>query len=54
MGIKIYKVNTIASVVNISIFIFQFLLIVFSDFGDNKGASKDVVLFSFLFLYFWL
>ena len=51
---KLYKVNTIASVVNISIFIIQFLLIAFSDFRENKGATKDVAIFSYLFLYFWL
>lgn len=51
---RIYKINTIISIANILIFIIEFLLIAVADFSENKGTSKDVVLFSFTFLYIWL
>lgn len=51
---KVYKINSIIAIVNILIFIIEFLLIAVTDFSGNKGTSKDVALFSFTFLYMWL
>lgn len=46
--------NRVVAIVNILMFLTELLLLFFSDFSENKGTSKGIVIFSFLGLYVWL
>lgn len=46
--------NRVIAILNIFIFLSELLILFFSDFNDNRSASKGVVIFSFFLLYIWL
>jgi hypothetical protein len=49
-----FRITKILAITNILIFFLEFFLLVFGHFGENSGATKDVVLFYFIILYIWL
>jgi hypothetical protein len=49
-----YRINKIIAITNILIFFLEFFILVFADFSENSGATKDVVLLYFIILYIWL
>lgn len=46
--------NRIIAIVIILIFLLELFILVFSDFTNNRGASKGIVIFYFCLLYVWL
>lgn len=46
--------NRVVAIVNILMFLSELLILFFSDFNENRGASKSLVIFSFLLSYVWL
>lgn len=46
--------NRVVAIVNILMFLSELLILFFSDFNENRGASKSLVISSFLFSYVWL
>jgi hypothetical protein len=47
------KANYILSCAILLIFGFELLSISITDYSNNRGTSKGMVLFSFIFLYIW-
>jgi hypothetical protein len=48
------SVNRVIAILNISIFILEFSLLIFSDFTNNRGVSKGIAILYFCLLYGWL
>ena len=46
--------NRIIAIVIILIFLVELFLLVFSDFTNNRGTSKGIVIFYFCLFYVWL
>lgn len=46
--------SRVVAIVNILMFLSELLILFFSDFNENSGSSKGLVIFSFLLSYAWL